>query len=161
MPTTASTGWGVTVSATRSSTPGARSKTRAPRRRASSTTADTSGCEPARSSTNTASTGAPASSALREQLDPFDDEGPFRAAHTAPRQQPPQALDPLVPEGERSGQERSPASAATGVGAPSAKADVATATRREKASGSVTARSASTLRSTSTSAWRSPAMSRL
>ena len=163
--TTASTGWGVTVSATRSSTPGPRSKTRAPapwRARARPTTSGSR--HGAGASTKTASTAAPASSAPARSLTPSTTNAPSDRRDAAPPQQPPQALDPLVPEGERRGQERVP-----GLAPPPGRRgsavrpgrDVATPTRRAKASGSVTARSARTLRSTSTSASRSPAMSRL
>src|SRR5664279_2437421 len=134
-PTTARSGCGVTVSAIRSMTPGARSNTRAPRVNTRSTTSATAALDRPSGARYTDSTGAPAALA-QELADPSD---------------------PLVGEGEPVlGQE--PASALEWA---PASASLATVTSDAKASGSVTARSASTLRSTSTSArWR-PAMNRL
>jgi hypothetical protein len=93
-----------------------------------------------------------------EELHPLDDEDPFGLTDAASADQPAQPLDPLVPEPER----RSRQEAATGVGVGvGGRAALASPTSWAKASGSVTARSARTFRSTVISAWRSPAMSRL
>ncbi len=69
-PTTASTGWGVTVSATRSITPGARSKTRTPASNTRSTTAATDGLVRPSGATKTDSMGIPASRATARSSAP-------------------------------------------------------------------------------------------
>ena len=119
------TGCGVTVSATRASTPGSSSKTRAPTVEAPVE----QGAEPARVSlVLRRATSVPAPSWRRpvgdlgapsplavdvdgfdrdsgtegflEQVDAFDDEAALVLARTAAPHQAPQPLDPLVPVGE-------------------------------------------------------------
>ncbi len=93
----------------------------------------------------------------RQQFRSLDDQGALRAPKAPLAEELSESADPLVGVGQ-SDLTQDPVSAPAGA---AASASLATWTREAKASGSVTARSASTLRSTSTSArWR-PAINRL
>ncbi len=92
-----------------------------------------------------------------QQLDALDDDDTFGPPQAGLAEQRPQALDPLVGGGQAALAQEAASSAARGA----RSASFATCTRVENASGSVTARSASTLRSTSTPARCSPAMNLL
>ena len=156
-PTTATTGWGVTVSEIRSMTPGAEVED-----------PDAGGVDPLHHLGHRG-VGPPLGGHVdrfdrgprlqrhRQQLGALHHQRVLRLAQAALAQELPDPADPMMGEGE-SGLAQEPASALAGA---AASASVATRTREANASGSVTARSASTLRSTSTSArWR-PAMKRL
>ena len=145
--TTAMTGCGVTVPATRSRTPGASSKMRAPASKARDR--DVVRCA-----------GAPGTRTRWARR--------RRAPRTAPWL--PRPRTPARPRGRSGGSGAAGAAAPSGGAAPRVEASGwlrgspaprATSTRRAKAVGSLTARSARTLRSTSTSASFSPLMSRL
>ncbi len=90
-----------------------------------------------------------------DELRTLGDEGALAPARRTLLQQPAQPADPPVREGQPLGQE---ATSATGA---LASASCAVATSAPNASGSLTARSARTLRSTSTPARCRPLMSRL
>jgi len=93
----------------------------------------------------------------RQQFRALYHQGALGASQTALPQQLPDPPNPMVGRGE-SGLVQGLASALVRA---SVSASLATCTNEANASGSVTARSARTLRSTSTSARCSPAMSRL
>ena len=92
-----------------------------------------------------------------DQLGPFGHEGAFGPARRTLLQQPAQPADPPVREGKPLGQE---ATSVAEAGA-AASASCAVCTSAPNASGSLTARSASTLRSTSTPARCRPLIRRL
>lgn len=84
----------------------------------------------------------------REQFCPFDDQGALGAPQVALAQQLPDVSDPLVGVGQPVvGQDL-----ASVLGGPPTSASLATCTSAVNASGSLTARSARTFRSTATSA---------
>jgi len=90
-----------------------------------------------------------------DELRPFGDEGAFGPTCRTLLQQPAQPTDASVREGQPLGQEATPATGALD------NASCAVATSAPNASESLTARSAKTLRSTSTPARCKPLMSRL
>ena len=93
----------------------------------------------------------------RQQLRTFHHQGPLRGAQAPLPEELPDPTDPQMVVGECALAQE----AASALEPAPASASLATCTRAANASGSVTARSASTLRSTSTSAWWRPAINRL
>ncbi len=157
MGSTAMTGCGVTVSATRSSTPGASGKTRTFAGR--STVADAS-CSLVRRAFGRDVEGLDRMTRLErtpDELGTLGHEGAFAPARRALLQEPPQPANPPVREREPLAQEATSATSR----APATSASCEVRTSAANAAGSVTARSASTLRSTWTPAWCRPLMSRL
>ena len=156
--TTASRGWGVTVEATRSITPGARSKTRPPPARTRSVTVD---ARPARRPLGGDVDGLDVGAGgqrHRQQFRPLDHHDLLGGPQAPPLRRSWRSLRTrwwvkARPDWVRNRPRRSQAAVA--------RASLATCTSEANASGAVTARSARTLRSTSTSARCRPAMKRL
>ena len=145
------------MSATRSTTPGARSKTRAPGVEGGRHRFGHGRDIPPTGGHVDRLDGGAGAQGDRQQLGALDHQAPLGPAQAALPQQLTDPSDPLV--GERQpGLAQEAASAVVGA---FASASSATFTSEANASGAVTARSASTLRSTSTSAACSPAMNRL
>ena len=92
-----------------------------------------------------------------DELGTLGHEGAFAPARRALLQEPPQPANPPVREREPLAQEATSATSR----APATSASCEVRTSAANAAGSVTARSASTLRSTWTPAWCRPLMSRL
>ena len=145
------------MEATRSITPGARSKTRPPAASARRVTSTTAGASAALGGDVDGLDRCAGVERHRQQLRPLDHHDPLGGPQAPLAEELAEPPHPLVGEGQtRVGQE--PASAVAGAWP---ARSLATCTSDANASGSVTARSASTLRSTSTSARCRPAMNRL
>ena len=159
------TGWGVTASVTRAIAPGASSTSRAPAAAARAASAWSSASGSSSPSRTNISTWAPASRASADERRALDHEPALLAALAPPAHQASQLRDQGVLGADRleSGRPVSPRPTrwSGGLGLAACWPGWPPRRARANAAGSVTARSARTLRSTSTPATCRPSMNRL